>query len=146
MWVLAVLGVAVSGCTNAYMLEGNVVQSDVTAAMNVPASDQRLEQNPGIPNAKIAIFRDPDSLGEELVTTGYSDADGTFRIPVDAFGAGWMSERWRFEIYRKGYQRLDIQLRLPTAEKERLLIMLAPGRAMPFDEPEDLMEQYRQFR
>ena len=143
--LLVICGLLLPACSNSYVLKGRALEGDVTSAMSVPVGDQRLDGT-GISDVKINIYRDPESLGEELVTTGYSGPNGELSIPIDVFGAGWMVENWRLEIYREGYDRLNINMRLPKREDERLLIRLAPGKSMPFDEPENLMKQYRDYK
>ncbi|MHC4989513.1 MAG: hypothetical protein ACYTGC_00905 [Planctomycetota bacterium] len=140
--LLGTLALSVGGC-GTYTLRGKVVAGDFSTMAFVSPDDPRL-QGPGLPNVQIRLYRDPGTLGTEMVAQGLSDGVGAVNIPVGAFGAGWLVEQWRISATRSGYQTSDVTMSLPGGgENKQLLIMLAPGISPPYEE--DLMEQYRRF-
>src|SRR5690554_7412722 len=82
------------GCESAgYTLKGKVISGGFTDIEVVDGDDSRFD-GPGVADARILIHRDPGTLKQELIATGRSGSDGTFAIPISAFGAGWMDETW----------------------------------------------------
>ena len=132
-----------TGC-GGYTLRGQVVRGSFNNIMVVESANEHLQQT-GVGNVRILVHRDPDRLNRELVATGVSGADGTFNIPIGAFGAGWMSERWMIQAEGRGYHTIEQMIALPGSD-ERLIITVMPGRSTPLQDQEDLWEQYEQFR
>lgn len=111
------------------MLEGKVVLGSMSGGELVAEGDPALSQ-PGVAGASIVVIRDPGRPNAETVARGSSRADGTFRIPVDAFGAGWMSEEWQVIASKSGDATGEYRGSLPRSG-DRLLFMLAPGTYDP---------------
>ncbi len=130
-----------SGC-GGYVLKGRVVEGAGGDIAFVAPDDLRLSE-PGLADARITVERDPGRLSAHVAASGVSDLDGRFAISLDAFGAGWMDERWRIEAIKPGFARTSSLQRLDSATRDmRLLIILAPG----FSEPrEDLLQQLQRF-
>lgn len=110
-------------------LEGKVVLGSMTGAELVVEGDRALAQ-PGVAGASILVVRDPGRPNAQTVARGSSRADGTFRIPVDSFGAGWMSEEWQIVASKAGDATSEYRGPLPRSG-DRLLFMLAPGTYDP---------------
>lgn len=129
----AALGISVfmlggAGCGGP-MLEGKVVLGSVAGAEFVAEGDPALNQ-PGLAGASIVVIRDPGRPNSETVARTSSRADGTFRISVDAFGAGWMSEEWQIVASKPGDATSEYRGPLPRTG-DRLLFMLMPGTYDP---------------
>lgn len=132
-----------AGC-GGYTLRGKVVRGSFNNIMVVQPDDEQLQQI-GVGNVRIFVHRDPDRLNRELVATGVSGSDGTFNIPVGAFGAGWMTESWMIQAEGRGYHTVEQVIALPGSD-ERLIITVMPGRSTPLQQQENLWEQYEEFR
>lgn len=145
MFTLAFASVCMTGC-GTYTLHGKVVEGFDTGILVVSADDARLGET-GVRQVRITIHRDPGSLAQSIVATGSSGPDGTFAIELPAFGAGWMDEVWLIETSRPDYRNVNQTIRLPASSKRnRLLITVAPGRAAPGGQRDDLMEEFRRYR
>ncbi|MHC4947975.1 MAG: hypothetical protein ACYTG1_06910 [Planctomycetota bacterium] len=129
-----------------YVLKGHVIESGWTGISFVPADDPRLQQR-GVPGVRVALHRDPDSLGRRLVATAASDGDGRVALDVGEFGAGWMVEQWLVQASRSGFETAEMQVTLPKSSSGLwLLVQLAPGDSVPPTGREDPMDLYEQFR
>lgn len=137
--MLALLG----GC-GSYTLRGKVIEGFGSGVFVVSADDPRLNE-PGVEQVRISIHRDPGSLAQSMIATDASGPDGSFAIELPAFGAGWMDERWLVESMRRDYQNASETVRLPSS-RQRLLIVVSPGRAVPSQHRDDLWEEYRRYR
>lgn len=134
-----------SGCAS-YTLRGKVIEGFDSGVVVVADDDPRLEEA-GIRDVRINVHRDPDSLGTELIESARAEGDGSFELTLDAFGAGWMDERWLIEAARSGFQNASDMVRLPARPGgRRLLIILSPGRSTPSEHRDELWEEYQQYR
>lgn len=124
--MLAVLPAALfaGGCAS-YQLQGKVVEGVESSVQVVAADDPRLDE-PGVPSARLTLTLDPDRLSAKPLGDGMSRGDGTFALPVDEFGAGWMEHDVGVVAQRSGYQPAMHTFRLPGGSR-RLLVTLAPG-------------------
>lgn len=132
LFVLGLLSAVflMSGCGGGYVIRGKAVRGELSSMSFVDPSDRRFE-DAGVANVKIYVFRDPDSLGRELITTGTTDLDGNFTIPISTFGAGWLIEQWLIDTYRPGYESAQSVLTLPKQKMGlKLLINLNEGMAI----------------
>lgn len=145
-WTAAVaLLVMLGGCGSAgYTLTGKVVRGAFTDIEVVSKDDPHLD-DAGVGDVRILIHRDPNTLKQELITTGRSRPDGTFEIPISAFVAGWMDETWLIQVERGGYLSGDNIIRLPGMGK-RLLITLAEGTSVPHQQKENLWDEYEKYK
>lgn len=123
------ISILLAGGCGGPALEGKVVLGSMAGAELVAEGDQALTQ-PGVAGASIVVVRDPGRPNAETVARGSSRADGTFRIPVEAFGAGWMSEEWQVVASKAGDATSEYRGPLPRSG-DRLLFMLAPGTYDP---------------
>lgn len=128
VFALSALVLASGGCGGP-MLEGKVVLGSMSGAEIVAEGDPALNQ-PGLAGASILVIRDADRPNPETVARTSSRADGTFRISVDAFGAGWMSEEWQIVASKAGDATSEYRGPLPRSG-DRLLFMLSPGTYDP---------------
>lgn len=124
----AVVAAFLTGCGGP-VLEGKVVLGGMSGAELVAEGDPALQQ-PGLAGASIVVIRDPGRPNAETVARSASRADGTFRIPVEAFGAGWMSEEWQIIASKPGDATSEYRGPLPHPG-DRMLFMLAPGTYDP---------------
>ena len=141
--VLLSAALLLSGC-DSYVLQGRVVQGDVSDMAFVNTDDPRLA-HPGVSGVRITVERDPDRLSATQVGSGLSDDEGRFAIALDSFGAGYLVEVFGVHASRAGYRNARVNLRLDADDERQLLVILAPGRSDP-DETESLLEQYERFR
>jgi hypothetical protein len=112
-----------TGCSSSKELKGRVISSDYSSAefTNVENGDPALLSGSGVPGARIEIIRDPSKLSREMIASGTSGADGVFRIPVDAFGAGWMDETWLFRCTHPQYPMVELFGDMPPLDSDRVL-------------------------
>jgi hypothetical protein len=150
-FVLAVLLLAsvlptLIGCGGGYALRGKVTESSISAITVVDRTDSSMDGR-GVSDVQIRVYRDPGRLSQELVASGVSRPDGTFEIPISAFGAGWMDEEWLIRTFRHGYSNAEVVMRLPGNTNRRpVLIMLRQGEATPLREREDLLQEMERYR
>lgn len=133
------------------MLRGRVVEGPGAGMSLVSADDPQMHAAgsgayPGIAGAHVAVTRDPGRGSRQLVGEAASAADGSFAIPIDAFGAGWMEEEWLLQAWARGYRTVEHVTPLPLNGGTRLLIVLTPGAAIEPRRPEDLMKEADRFR
>lgn len=133
------------GCeSSGYSLKGKVIRGGFTDIEVVDDDDEHF-QDEGVGEARILIHRDPNTLKRQLIATGRSKSDGTFSIPISAFGAGWMDEVWLIQVECAGYRSGDNIIRLPGMGK-RLLITMAKGQSVPHEQQENLWEEYEKYK
>lgn len=139
----ATLACLCGGC-GAYELQGAVVLGDISYIALVDESDPRLTGD-GVAGVQVMLETDPSSLNREVVGTAVSGPDGSFTIPVDEIGAGFLEYEVAVRARAPGYLSTEQWFRLPPSRK-RVLVSLAPGQDPPDRSGrEDLMEQYRRF-
>jgi len=119
---------AVGGC-GGHVLSGKVVSGGFSGGDLVSERDARLTQE-GMGGVSILVIRDADRARPETVARGTSRPDGSFRIPVESFGAGWMLESWKIVAAKRGEATAEYRGPLPSGD-ERLLFLLAPGTYDP---------------
>jgi len=135
-----------TGCGGSYVLSGRVVDSDFPSIEFVGRDDDMLVNGDGVPGAQINVYRDPDTLGRELVASGRSARDGTFKIPIPGFGVGWLQEQWLIQVTRGSFESFETLLVMPgKGSKRRTLILLHRGVSSPLGE-EGLWDQYERFK
>ena len=134
---------ALGGCRT-YVLQGWVVQGDVSDMAFVQPDDPRLSQ-PGVSSVRISVERDPDRLSATIVGTDMSDTRGAFTMGLNTFGAGYLIETFRIHASKAGYRSAEAHLSLDANDERPLLVILAPGQSDPY-ETETLLEQYERFR
>ncbi|MBL9121795.1 MAG: hypothetical protein JNL80_17960 [Phycisphaerae bacterium] len=117
------VAVLLAGCSNG-TIKGRVLRGDSSFIQWVNSSSSAGGGEP-IGGAAISVTRDPLSPGREVVGNGVSQADGSFSIKLDAFGAGWTDEDWLIVAERRGAGRAEYIGRLQGGQS--LLILLAPG-------------------
>lgn len=118
-----VVAALLAGCSNG-TINGRVLRGDSSFIQWVNSGSAAGGGEP-IGGAAISVTRDPLSPGREVVGNGVSQADGSFSIKLDAFGAGWTDEEWLIVAQRRGSGRAEYIGRLQGGQS--LLILLAPG-------------------
>lgn len=139
-----------TGCGVTTDLRGRVVDSEVPSIefVSIQDGDPELITGTGIPGARIELVRDPRSLRRETVAVGSSGADGVFRIPIDAFGAGWMEETWLIRCTHPAHPMVEHFCDLPGAGSDRVLRvgLGAPGRGgREMDESERIRRELERY-
>ena len=119
-------GALLGGCGGGYVLRGKVVEGSISAIVVTDREDPRLNELP-VPTSTISLVLDPGRLNQEHVARGVSDLDGTFEIPVEKFGAGFLEYDFQITARHRGYEPAVREMRLPK-KKKYLLIMLSPGK------------------
>lgn len=141
------MAIGSSGC-GGYVLRGRVVEGPGESMMFLKLNQADWNTAAGgIAGAQIALIRDPDRPSHRLIGQGAAASDGSFAIPIDSFGAGWLEERWLIQAWRQGYRTLESIEALPADPRgHRLLIVMAPGQSQAPAEPENLLEEFRRHR
>lgn len=127
-------GALLTGCGR-YELRGKVIGGSVSAISFVEADDPQLHA-PGLDAATIELTLDPRSLGRKVVASGPANPDGSFTIPVDQLGAGWLEYEFGLVVRCPGHDSAVEFFRLPSRGK-RVLVTLARGldRYRPREDP-----------
>ena len=123
------VGVALvlAGC-HSYEMHGKVIAGADSAVLVVDRDDPRLDQ-PGIPGVVVRVTIDPDR-GRGQTTSGISDMDGRFTVPVDVFAGGALDYESRVLARLAEHEPAMVTFRLPRS-RQRVLIMLGPGVDRP---------------
>ena len=136
------LAAMVSGCTT-YKLRGKVVDGDVSSILVVDPDDPRLKQ-PGIAGVGIQLMLDPQKLSRKQAGQTTSFAYGTFSLPVEQTGAGFL-EYQAMVTARMARMSPAVRIMPLPPEDKRLLIMLAPGEDRVNRYQYDIIEETRQL-
>ena len=143
----ALVGLLLTGCQSGYTLTGRAVESSYGDAGFVSRDNQLIVDAPGIPGARVRVYRNPDRGDRELVASGRSDLDGSINLPVSAFGAGWMQEQWEIEVFCNGFETVTSRVTFPRSSGSRwLLVTMRKGRAIEPLPADPAWEQYEQFK
>jgi len=113
-----------AGCRG-YHLAGTVIEGPTSVMTIVSDDDPRLKQS-GIAGAVIELTLDPDTLRPKSLGKTVSGGDGSFELPVDQTGAGFLEYEVGVFVQRRGYRSLWEQMMLPKKSR-RLLIIMEPG-------------------
>ena len=144
--LVVVAGLLMPGCGSGYVIQGKAIRGEYSSVTFVHPDDSRL-QDPGMAGVRVFLFRDPSSLGRELVATASSDARGNFILPINTFGAGWLIEQWLVHTYRPETQSVESILTLPKQGTNlKMLITLGRGVAVMPRMSDELMQQYEKFK
>ena len=129
--VLVVLLVSVLGGCGPYVLEGRVVRGDFGAIDLVDPGDPRLA-DPGLGGVSVEAIRDPMSLGRKTVATATSQGDGSIRLVISDFGAGFLEEGWQLRAVSRGEEFASAIVQLPyDPSTRRLIVMIRPDDGRP---------------
>lgn len=139
--LLAALFATLPACS-AYNLQGKVIDGPASQITIVDAGDPRLDQ-PGLAGASIETMLDPNSLARKALPAQASGGDGTFAIPVDEIGAGFLEYEAGFIVQRPGYQTAHAVVPVPGADK-RVLVILHRGTDR-FVRPDDPLGDSQRF-
>lgn len=123
--ILLLIVAVTGGCQ--YYMEGRVIEAPESMVVLVSPDDQRLRQGRGIGYTSLDIIVDPRRLNREVVGKDSSQPDGSFKIPINKFGAGFMEYELRIVGRRPGYNSAVGTIDMPRFG-QKVLIMLAPGR------------------
>lgn len=133
------LTATLTGCSP-YQLQGIVIEGAASNMQIVEKDDPRLTRGNGIPMGSIEVTLDPDRLSRKDLQRALSNIDGTFAVPVDEPGAGFLEYDARVIVRRAGYNTATQDIRLPGPD-QRLLVTLVNGEDTYKPEPPDLMDE-----
>lgn len=119
------VALALTGC--GYVIEGRVVQGEMASADWSSKGD--LVAGAPVSGATVTIIRDPDRLSRAVVGTALTGADGTFRLAVGGFGAGWMDEEWLIVASARHGGAMWRGAWPSSASGHALIFAIAPGGA-----------------
>lgn len=140
--VTLLLAWALGGCSG-YRLQGVVIEGPEPGIEVVGADDPRLGQA-GLASTQIEVLLDPHRLRPETIGRGESGRDGTFALPIDEPGAGFLILDVEVQAKRQRYRSQVKRMTLPGAH-ERLVITLESGRdTKALESPDVLDETLRQ--
>lgn len=131
------------GCES-FAIQGRVVQGPI-GSMRFVSNNMAGQNGAAIAGAVITIYRDPDSLAMKVAGTAISDNQGRFVLKLDAFGAGWMLEQWKFVVQQQGFTNVIWRQSLETDNAQQLLLVTMTGG---YSEPisrDDLWKQYEKL-
>ena len=130
---------ALAACSP-YQMQGTVIEGAVSTIRVVDKDDPRLTQGYGMPMASIEVTLDPDRLSRKALQRALTEVDGTFAVPVDEPGAGYLEYPMRVIVRRSGYNTATQDMLMPGTN-QRLLITLVNGEDQYKPEPPDLMDE-----
>lgn len=140
--LLIVLACLATGCASeGFTLQGKVVRGPIGMAEVVKADDPRLA-GPPIDGASLEFAFDPRSLGREPAGQTYTRADGTFRLPIKKFGAGFLEHEMSV-LARASEHRFVRDLFILPGSDKRLLVTMPRGRDS-YQPPEDSFDTLRE--
>ncbi len=137
--VLATMLCVLMGCSP-YHMQGIVVEGAESKILVVSKDDPRLAEGHGIPLASIKLTLEPNYLSRRTLPQVQSEVDGTFALPVDEPGAGYLDHWVRIIVQRDGYNTATSDRLLP-GPSQRLLVTLVYGEDHYQPEPPDLKEE-----
>lgn len=137
--VICLASLLVLGCGQ-YQMRGVVVEGVASMIRVVHEDDPRLLEGYGLPLAVIESTLDADRISRKQLPRGISDVDGTFGVPVDETGAGYLDYYVRVIVRKVGYDTAVQDLRVP-GPGERLLITLSRGEDNYTPEPPNVLEE-----
>lgn len=137
--VIALACVWLTGCGR-YSMRGVVVEGAASMIRVVDAKDPRLSRGYGLPLATIEATLDADRLSRKPLPREVSEVDGTFAVPVDEAGAGFLEYDIRMVVRRPGYNTAIADLRVP-GPNQRLLVTLAKGDDSYKEDPPDVLDE-----
>ena len=136
---VCVLSLLACGCGQ-YQMQGVVVEGSVSAIRVVEQDDPRLLEGYGLPLATVEATLDADRLSRKMLPRGFSDVDGTFSVPVEETGAGYLDYYVRVIVRKVGYDTAVTDLRIP-GPKQLLLVTLARGQDTYEPEAPDMLDE-----
>lgn len=140
---LGCLLLAAAGCSP-YALRGRVIEGPVSAVLLVDKDDPRLTQGYGVDGVSIEATLDPDRLDRQRLSPTVSQYDGSFALPVDATGAGFLEYDVEVIAELRDYAPAVGQFRLPGRSR-RLLVLLTPGEGEAPPRRSNLLEETMQL-
>jgi hypothetical protein len=118
------IAAALLGCQS-HQLEGVVVEGDHPRVELVNPGDARLN-GPVVSEARISLTLDPSSLNPKSLAELVSDPNGTFKVDVDALGAGILQYDLGILCQADGFKTLYQTMAMPKRDRV-LLVVLTPG-------------------
>ncbi len=140
-WLTLLLLSGLGGC-GPYTVRGTVIAGNASMVTLVKAGDPRLDLA-GLDGAVLELRLDPRSLGSESLGGTATQTDGSFEMPLDVFGAGFLEYELGVLARSPGYNSAEGVVKMP-GPKQRLLIILARGadRYQPKDDPLKDLERF----
>jgi hypothetical protein len=137
--VVCLASAVLCGCGR-YQMRGVVVEGAISTIRVMDENDPRLLEAYGLPLATIEATLDAERLSRKQLPRGISDVDGTFVVPVDEPGAGYLDYYVRVIVQKAGYDTAVQNLRVP-GPKQRLLVTLSRGADRYKPDAPDLMDE-----
>jgi hypothetical protein len=129
--VLLSICVTLLGGCGGYVLQGRAVVGAYNTIELVDKDDPRLADR-GTPGVRVEAIRDPQSLGRKIVASANSGGDGTIRLAISDFGAGFLEEQWELKAAMGGANYTANLFELPfDSDSVRLLVVVQPGSGTP---------------
>lgn len=123
------------GACSSYALRGRVVEGPRPGIELVHQDDPRLTQEHGVAEAFLQLTLDPNRLSKKVVGRATSGSDGTFVMPVDAFGSGVLMHEVELDARRTDFLDSKGTFMLPGGKTDRrVLVTVVTGKQKRFDE------------
>ena len=136
---VCVMSLLLGGCA-VYEMQGVVLEGTVSTIRIVDADDPRLLEGYSLPLATVETTMDAERLSRQPLPRDVSDADGTFAVPVDEPGAGYLDYYVRMVVRKVGYDTAVEDFRVP-GPNQRVLVTLARGQDTYVPEAKDVLEE-----
>jgi len=127
------------GCER-YQMRGVVLEGAISTIRVVELDDPRLQDGYPLPLATVDGTLDADRLSRQPLPRCYTEVDGSFAVPVDEAGAGYLDYYVRVIVQKPGYDSAVQDLRVP-GPKQRLLVTLSRGPDQYKPDPEDIVDE-----
>lgn len=130
-----------------YRIRGVVMEGEYGLVQFVDPANPVFNWGKRVGGATVEVFRDHDHLNRSLAAKARTLPDGSFDLPLDAFGAGWMEETWEIRGSAPGFHRAAEIMALPRNPSGRLLlIVLQRGVDTPDPRDDSPLRDYERFR
>ena len=127
LFILCILSLCFVGCkSDPYILKGKVLEANRARIEVVSDDDERLTYQ-GVNFYRMNLKIDPDRIEEFLIGNIESDETGTFKTPVNHFGAGFLLYDLGITGRKQGYIPTFEKLPLPK-KNQSLLVFVKRGR------------------
>jgi len=137
--VLCAVLAAMTGC-GAYQMRGVVIEGAASTIRIVDQDDPRLLEGYALPMATVDAALDADRLNRKQLPRDITAVDGSFSIPVNETGAGYLNYYARIVVRRNGYNTAVGDIRIPPPDK-RVLVTLAPGEDRYRSKSQDVVDE-----
>lgn len=126
------------GC-GTHRLQGIVLDGPRPGIYIVEPDDPRMSEL-GIADATVELTLDPVSLRPTSLGKTITRSNGTFNIPIDAAGVGFLEYDISLYVRSRGFMPVDSGPMALPPDGKRLLIVMAAGKDKPRD-GENLLDE-----